>query len=365
MTPETLQKRVTSLEGQIEKKKATIRKKEQWCEKRKEFVIQHLGYWPSEGSRLVYEDLARELNRDIADPLLPKIVGAYYDYGTYQDDIPRLHKDIKILEEKLAKYKGQEDSVTENAKFNPANANNINQILPPVLLDLKDQLRDAWNAQDYEHYLRLDKLTFEERRKLNTRCYPNSLLYKSWSEIQRDNEKSAESLVIGLYNRVYQIVGNITDCSRLQLSHNGYGPILSGTVSGESGTALVETIGAGGYNIQRYHLRTLVKPIGKEESGYFLITTQGKLILKNVQLSFDRISQLIGTKNISDDTLGNYRVFTAQESPDLNSTASQVLKLLTGDDYRVTGNVVLTGINEEGNPGFLPLDIIAFLRQEL
>ena len=51
-------------------------------------------------------------------------------------------------------------------------------------------------------------------------------------------------------------VGTITDIGHLYISINGE---INGRVYGEKGTAVVETIGAGGYNIQRYHFRVLVK----------------------------------------------------------------------------------------------------------
>ena len=49
----------------------------------------------------------------------------------------------------------------------------------------------------------------------------------------------------------------ITDCSYIRWG----GKCLDGYIVGKNGKASVETIGAGGYNIQRWHLRTLVHKI--------------------------------------------------------------------------------------------------------
>ena len=62
-----------------------------------------------------------------------------------------------------------------------------------------------------------------------------------------------------LINRVIAITGPITDASGLYVGLKGD---LDGQVVGEKGIAHVQTIGAGGYNIQCYHYRTLVKKIG-------------------------------------------------------------------------------------------------------
>lgn len=55
--------------------------------------------------------------------------------------------------------------------------------------------------------------------------------------------------------RTNQIVGTITDASNLKV---GYSGDLNGFIIGTKGTAKVQTIGAGGYNIQCYHFRTLI-----------------------------------------------------------------------------------------------------------
>ena len=57
--------------------------------------------------------------------------------------------------------------------------------------------------------------------------------------------------------RVGKIVGKITAGHNLVVV-NGE---IAGIIEGEKGRASIQTIGAGGYNIQRYHFRTLVKEV--------------------------------------------------------------------------------------------------------
>lgn len=62
-------------------------------------------------------------------------------------------------------------------------------------------------------------------------------------------------------NRIIAITGTIEDASGLYIGLKGD---INGFVSGNKGSAEVQTIGAGGYAVQRYHFRTLVKPYRKE-----------------------------------------------------------------------------------------------------
>ena len=62
-------------------------------------------------------------------------------------------------------------------------------------------------------------------------------------------------------NQCEKHIGKILDASHLTLAFNGFVGEINGYVIGETGKAKVETISAGGYNIQRYHYRTLVKKI--------------------------------------------------------------------------------------------------------
>lgn len=82
---------------------------------------------------------------------------------------------------------------------------------------------------------------------------------KSWKDTMLYDLKSE-------YNRKYdyiiertnEIVGIITDASCLRIDEKGN---LNGYIIGTKGKASVNTIGAGGYNIQCYHFRTLINEI--------------------------------------------------------------------------------------------------------
>ena len=67
-------------------------------------------------------------------------------------------------------------------------------------------------------------------------------------------QQDLEARRYNLLKKVSDKVGNIEE---LDLKRNeNYG--LDGWIKGDKGTAFLQTIGAGGYNIQRFHFRTLV-----------------------------------------------------------------------------------------------------------
>lgn len=70
-------------------------------------------------------------------------------------------------------------------------------------------------------------------------------------------KREAELKYDDIINRTNSIVGQITDATNLSIGLKGD---LNGFIVGTRGEAWIETIGCGGWNIQCYHFRTLIKP---------------------------------------------------------------------------------------------------------
>lgn len=147
--------------------------------------------------------------------------------------------------------------------------------LPAILIQFRDNLIEKWDMWDAwkqeqikEDIKRVEKLPYSEYR-LAVRELQNKwgrgfrdFYYLTKEQIHKANVTAADSIVTNLVNRTKEICGTITDAQGLYLDSDNQGYlIINGIVKGEKGNARVESIGAGGYNIQRYHIRVLVKPI--------------------------------------------------------------------------------------------------------
>lgn len=148
--------------------------------------------------------------------------------------------------------------------------------LPAILIQFKDNLIEKWDAWDrwkreeirteYRNEPRWqDRQSYREfqtamREKWGRGWY--DFMSLSDDQIHKANVTAAQSIVENLVNRTSEICGTITDCESLSLDSDNQGYlIINGIIRGEKGNARVSSIGAGGYNIQRYHIRVLVKPI--------------------------------------------------------------------------------------------------------
>ena len=121
--------------------------------------------------------------------------------------------------------------------------------------------RASWDKEDpnYEAYHSLEK---EQRDMRKT-------FYNNWSYVTQfmGHEKSYEEYMKHMVaeekkrkydfivERVCAIVGTITDASYLYVGDKGD---LNGFIIGTNGRASVTTIGAGGWNVQVFHFRTLI-----------------------------------------------------------------------------------------------------------
>lgn len=132
--------------------------------------------------------------------------------------------------------------------------------MPEIFRQCQQELADEWTAYD----IKAREKMIEKKRELEYKEFRELYSYSQEEGLNRDDEqirssnlRDAEAFIIDLYNRVKSVTGEVTDWTGIHYS----GKALNGIVVGKSGTAHVETILAGGYNIQRLHYRVLVKTI--------------------------------------------------------------------------------------------------------
>lgn len=231
-------------------------------------------------------------------------------YWYHESDIKYTLRDIEVAEKLLSDYKAQLESQIEKD-----NSRDV-QVILDFLQEWKDRVFNFYSKglqkmfADYEYlltlYRKIDELrwgtpehsevdaelqrfrillhekkygVFEdipqtdpsyrkwrnEKRKVETGEYEwlhEYFGYRSLNEalaaLKSGLDKEANAKYDDIIERTNHIVGQITDASYLTIGGKGD---LNGYIIGTKGKASVKTIGAGGYNIQCYHFRTLIKPM--------------------------------------------------------------------------------------------------------
>lgn len=210
-----------------------------------------------------------------------------YYYNEY--DLKYTTRDIEQAKESLAKY--EEELVIIEHK---ANSRNIKVILDflenwkvktreyyekciPLYLADKQKMHEAshkhcdWhnNSHKYknevgeEEYKRIYKELDEEYKKayriVNSWKWLSYYLecgnVINYEKLNKDLDEEANRKYDFIIERTQAIVTEITDASNLRIGNTGE---LNGFIIGTTGKAKIETIGAGGYNIQCFHFRTLI-----------------------------------------------------------------------------------------------------------
>lgn len=179
---------------------------------------------------------------------------AYLDLRHAENEFKDTERQIARCEERLAKKKVEADKVKAEDEKNFVDINEI----PKAFLEAKAYLVEEWTAWDIQkrEYIRQLKRELPHKEFRNMIKYSTEQEYnRTDEEFRKLNEKEAEAWLLDLYRRVRKITGKVIDASGIKWG----GKCLDGIVIGEQGRAEVTTIYAGGYNIQRLHLRTLVK----------------------------------------------------------------------------------------------------------
>lgn len=260
MKIETLKERIEKAELKVSKKQNTITKKQKSIEKKSNYLMTKYGVDHKTFNKYDREGhgWTREEDNDVYWTMC--------DIDTLEDDIKRLTKEIPEIQKTIEKYKGQLAGEIEKESI-------FIKEVPEQMKKLEEQLVAEWDKWDIRRRDRLQKVYREvgyeaffkgtpEKNHWDTHTYAD-YQFKNLTneEIHESNVKFARQEVLDLYIRVKDITGEVTDWSAVGLEQGNELPVLTGMVVGKEGKAYVETILAGGYNIQRLHIRTLVHSI--------------------------------------------------------------------------------------------------------
>lgn len=183
-----------------------------------------------------------------------------------KEDIESSNKKLAELKERLAKYQFQFEKAQEAE--NTVSAHTCNAII---------EFLEIWKAQSIQWYVKrfqqykesMDDLNKRhvigiERDKVARHFISDPIIDRMRyiynederskyleEEMEHEKQMKLQSLIL----RITAVVGTITDASDLHIGMNGE---INGIIVGDKCSAYLETISAGGYNIQRFHFRTLI-----------------------------------------------------------------------------------------------------------
>ena len=195
-------------------------------------------------------------------------------YYYTEDDLRWTTRDIEEAKKALAKY--QNDLATEVEKDNSRNVEAIINFLNKWAERVFNWYKAQYNAycEAYEEHLK-DVEPYIERGCIKPDFYKEyreakKAFNEKWNflymyldcrkefdseKLKRELEQDKKVKYDDIVNRANSICGTITDATGLSIGEKGE---LNGLVIGDRGKAYIETIGAGGYNIQCFHFRTLI-----------------------------------------------------------------------------------------------------------
>lgn len=254
-TLEFIEKRIKSFETQIEKAKATIERHQKTIEKNKialENESDESKFWWYESNINYTKNSIRSQTKKMID-LNEKLQKLYAEKQKFNSK-----RDNPVLVQFLNAWKARVEEFYHE-QYKALIANDTEELYKEYSKSTTEIERRYYKGEisysDCKRELRMNLSKFYGK-------YIDALKYcKSKRKPVFDEEKFQSELRADwnakydmIISRVTEIVGEIKEAN-LYIGLNGE---LNGVVKGESKRCKVETIGAGGYNIQCFHFRVLV-----------------------------------------------------------------------------------------------------------
>lgn len=267
MTSAELKEKLAAAEQKVEKIKGTIERHKKQAEKKLQ-EIRKAG--ANENDRFAYRQT--------------EIYWTICDYESKLEDIKSAESKLKDAEIVVRNW---------NSKLEKEKVKNETERIPVIeeFLERWKVRVIEWYKMDYVNLKKVIKIRQEKQKQLEQWRQENKIGYyynnpflkekekelgidkplmqdpltarllqeKNWEQyLEKEIEKDKNNKRALFVYRVKEITGTIQNASALTTGGNGE---INGIVIGEKGKAKVETISAGGYNIQCWHFRVLVKEV--------------------------------------------------------------------------------------------------------
>ena len=182
----------------------------------------------------------------------------------YFSDLNSIIDSLKNITKLQTKYEEQVKKEEEAEKKEEEKSQAFKNSLPKILIELMDNLVKNMDTYDFKVKKFLLK-KFEELGKdefasqYGKSGYNLALINYSDEYIHKVNMTDAEILVKQLISKTKSVTGDIVKLEGIDIAPGNKGVSLNGRVIGKKGQCNVESIIAGGYNIQKEHIRVILK----------------------------------------------------------------------------------------------------------